>query len=388
MQMAVATRVCSLVGSERLGPRSSCCRCLVLPDGAGLAQAADALPFSKGFLVTGNYAVGGVDVDPKTTANGVVTGTVSMSGVPANAEILAAYLYWEMISTDIAQVNGARFRGSPVTVVKASSTPLNPSTSACWSSGGGGGATYTMTMFRADVLRLLPVQLDASGSPTGHRLVNDADLLAHGFSALHRDASIGGRRKPGAVGCRRDAAGDLSRSLAAPDEDFPVRRHLCSGARRDDEPDDRGFFQSSPAEVARMTQIVGSGAPNSTDRLYFNGSRIASDPFVGTNTPQSDRAWSNPTYDVSSLMPGTDLHTGYGEQVTTRVDHTKSSPYDCLAWAAVVFSARLRTLTAMVCRTRWRMSAGSWTRTAGRCRTSMPWAPARATRTSSSNSAR
>ena len=109
---------------------------LVLSTRPGYAQAADALPFSKGFLVTGNYVVGGVDVDPKTTTNGVVTGTVPMSGVPANADILAAFLYWETISTDIAQVDGARFRGSPVTVVKATSTPLNPSTSACWSSAG------------------------------------------------------------------------------------------------------------------------------------------------------------------------------------------------------------------------------------------------------------
>jgi len=104
-----------------------------------------------------------------------------MSGVPADAEILAAYLYWEMITTDIAQVDGAQFRGSPITVVKASSTSLNPSIAPCWSSGGGSGATYTMTMFRADVLHLLPFQLGANGQPTGRRLVNDADLTNNGL---------------------------------------------------------------------------------------------------------------------------------------------------------------------------------------------------------------
>ena len=104
-----------------------------------------------------------------------------MSGVPAGADVIAAYLYWETISTNVAQVNGARFRGSPVTVVKASSMPLKPSTAACWSSGGGGGASYTMTMYRADVLRLLPVQVGADGQPNGRRLVNDADLLSNGF---------------------------------------------------------------------------------------------------------------------------------------------------------------------------------------------------------------
>ena len=39
-----------------------------------------------------------------------------------------------------------------------------------------------MTMFRADVLRLLPLQLGADGQPNGRRLVNDADLLANGFA--------------------------------------------------------------------------------------------------------------------------------------------------------------------------------------------------------------
>src|SRR3954468_1104072 len=138
-----------------------------------LAQTPDALPFSKGFLVTGNYTVGSVDLNPKAAAGGRVSGTVSMSGVPADGEILAAYLYWEMISTNVAQVDGALFRGSPITVVKASPLALNPANAPCWSSGGGSGATYTMTMFRADVLHLLPIQVNASGKPTGRRLVND-----------------------------------------------------------------------------------------------------------------------------------------------------------------------------------------------------------------------
>ena len=66
--------------------------------------------------------VGSVDLNPKAAAGGRVSGTVSMNGVPADGEILAAYLYWEMISTNIAQVDGALFRGSPMTIVKASPT--------------------------------------------------------------------------------------------------------------------------------------------------------------------------------------------------------------------------------------------------------------------------
>ena len=93
----------------------------------------DALPFAKSYSITGNYVVGGVDLAPQPGTSGLVTGTISMSGVPANADILAAFLYWETISTQISQVDGAKFRGNPVTVVKATSARLDGDAASCWS---------------------------------------------------------------------------------------------------------------------------------------------------------------------------------------------------------------------------------------------------------------
>ena len=62
----------------------------------GQAQQAapntDALPFAKSYLLTGNYIVGGVDLQPDSKATSV-SGTIPMSGVPANADILAAFVY-------------------------------------------------------------------------------------------------------------------------------------------------------------------------------------------------------------------------------------------------------------------------------------------------------
>ena len=104
----------------------------------------------------------------------------------------------------------------------------------------------------------------------------------------------------------------------------------------------RGFYQSSSSKFARMTQIVGSSSPNPTEQTFFNGALIATNAFAGSNSPQSDRAWSSPTWDVSTLMPGKDLNTGFGEEVSTAVTHGKTSPYDCLPWAAVIFSTRLQ----------------------------------------------
>ena len=73
--------------------------------------------YAKSYTVTGDYAVGGVDLLPDSMSSGFLTGTIPMSGVPANADILAAFLYWETISTNPAQVDRravsrpARLRG-------------------------------------------------------------------------------------------------------------------------------------------------------------------------------------------------------------------------------------------------------------------------------------
>ena len=80
---------------------------------------------------------------------------------------------------------------------------------------------------------------------------------------------------------------------------------------------------------------------------------------------------------------------GYGEQVTTTVSHGKTSPYDCLAWAAIIFSTTVQD-------TRRRRAAGqaggperaqrSADRRARSCPTSTRWARARPSRICSSKS--
>src|SRR5262245_58097437 len=70
----------------------------VFAQSGGQAQAPPvSLPYSNGYLVTGNYVAGGVDVASNQASGGFVTGTIHMSGVPANADVLAAFLYWEGI---------------------------------------------------------------------------------------------------------------------------------------------------------------------------------------------------------------------------------------------------------------------------------------------------
>ena len=117
MAQVIGGKVCAAARRRMLAAVIGSLLTLVVTEQHGLAQTGDALPFAKGFLVSGNYVVGSVDLNPKTASGGFVTGTIPMSGVPGDAQILGAYLYWEMITTNPAQVDGAKFRGAPLTVV-------------------------------------------------------------------------------------------------------------------------------------------------------------------------------------------------------------------------------------------------------------------------------
>ena len=299
-------------------------------------QSIDALPFAKSFLVTGNYAVGSVDFNPQTAANGSITATLPMSGVPNGAEVLAAYLYWESISTDVAQVDGVKFRGEPMTVVKRSSAGLTGTTAPCFSSGGGSSGTYTMSVYRSDVYRLLPRKAD------GTILVNDADLIANS-KPLHTvtlpEAGVG-NQVPSNAGASLLV---VYRHLAQPLTSIVVYDGIAvqspgtvTSQRL------RGFLQSASTPSAKLTVIGGSGANNSTDRLFFKDSLLATNGFVASAAPTSDRSWSSQTHVVTSMMPGVDPADGYGEQVTATIDHTNASPYDCLSIGAMIFSTSVQ----------------------------------------------
>jgi hypothetical protein len=180
---------------------------LLLAQAVGRAQvqvpgADDALPYSRGYLITGGYVVGGVNLAPASGGGGFLSGTINMAGantVPPNVDILGAFLYWGSVTTDISQADGAQFRGTPLTNIKKSSVTLSPEASSCWTSGGGAGAMYTMTTFSADVLHLLPIQQDVNGNPAGRRIVNDTDLSKYGFPLHTVTLPESGTRESGSI---------------------------------------------------------------------------------------------------------------------------------------------------------------------------------------------
>src|SRR5262249_28261564 len=83
------------------------------------ARADGGLNFFKNYFVTGDYVAAGVGPQ-HAGANGSATGTTTIDAAqtPAGAEIVAAYLYWQTISSsgtpDPNVLQGAKFKGNDV----------------------------------------------------------------------------------------------------------------------------------------------------------------------------------------------------------------------------------------------------------------------------------
>ncbi len=74
-----------------------------------LSAQTDDLKFFKNFFVTGDYEVRGVGFGNVAAVDGFATGTINIpadnpattavrEGVPLGADILGAYLYWQVVS--------------------------------------------------------------------------------------------------------------------------------------------------------------------------------------------------------------------------------------------------------------------------------------------------
>src|SRR6476646_2576955 len=237
--------------------------------GQATTVAQDPLPYSKGFLVTGNYVVAGVDL-PKASASG----SIVVSGVPANADIIGAYLYWETTSSvDIAPALAAvSFRGNPLygtdtsghpmplVPIKTSATTNLPGTgSNCWGSANGGGRSLTMS--RADITRFLPKQLDKNDVWTGKRLANGSHAIALPQQGTGNVLTQSARASLFVVYRDPNPNRDQNplRKIVVYDGVYANPQGETMAQRI------RGFYKSAATKPATITEIVGSGAGNANE---------------------------------------------------------------------------------------------------------------------------
>lgn len=292
------------------------------------AQTADSLRFFKNFFVTGDYVVGGVGLRGKGGSDGLAPGTITISGVPANADIVAAYLYWQVVATDPdAGAIGVSFNGRPLSVAvnsdppapfgkvlnsSGSDDPLASGTAPCWASGGGtgssGGSKKTYT-YRADVLRMLDID-----SSTGK-------LRGGGTHTVRVPDTGTSNRTPTAIGASlvvvyRDPAQTQLRSIVLYDGGHTMDNSTPTMSQTI-----KGFYQATGGSGrAKITHIVGSGQLNKSEKLLLPDGTTKDSPFYG----ERGENWDNPTFDVA-LTPGV-------SEATTSV----SESADCLTWGAVV----------------------------------------------------
>ena len=296
---------------------------LLSPVVAPASAQTDALSFYKNYFVTGDYAVAGVGLRG-LGVNGLATGTIQISDVPADADVVAAFLYWQVVTTNkLGPDSGSlpvTFRGYPL---KSADGPfgkvLGAGTPPCWSSGGStgssGGAKLTFT-YRADVLRFFDIADNGKFSVNGAHQVQVPDSGSSGSGVpLAMGASL--------VVIYRTSGLPLS-AIVLYDGGYTL-----DNATRTMSQTIRGFYQPGSA-TAKMTHIVGSGQLNKSEQLLFNGDPLATNPFRAA----AGESWDNPTFDALDL----------GEEpesvrwVTTAVGPSE----DCLTWGAVVFKTEVK----------------------------------------------
>jgi hypothetical protein len=311
--------LCAILGASLLGviaPGRSTVSARVIPTGP--------LNFFKNFFVTGDYVTGAVGLQGQGVG-GKATGSIAINGVPAGVDIVAAYLYWQVVTKqsdgpDSGSV-GATFNGYPL------STPTGPfakvlgdGTSPCWSGGGGtgesGGEKRTFT-YRTDVLRFLPIGPDGEVAANGSYQVQVPDA-----------GSGNGNATPIALGATllmvyRDPSKPLT-AVVIYDGSSTINNQNQTLTQSLE-----GHYEPADVPNARITYIGGAGQANKNETVSFNGAPLAVSPFAST----AGAAWDTLSYSVN---PGT------GSSVTTSISIAGVSGADCLTFGAMVFKTAVK----------------------------------------------
>ena len=281
-----------------------------------VAQSPDSLSFFKNYFVTGDYVSSGVGLSGQGDATGYATNTITLSGIPSNGVVVAAFMYWaDVEATPAPSSNNAFFQGYSI-VGKS----IGGQTPPCWSSGGGTGTSNgskTLRVYRADVRPYMVLNGQPSTNGT--------------YQVRVRDSGSNGNTTPLAQGASLvviyQVANAPLRSVVIYDGAYSMNNTTQNMFVTL-----RGFYQSSAAPGSmdgHLTHLVANGQANFTERLYFNGNPVADNPFISAQ----GASWDN--YSVSVPVPDN------VDNVTTQVLPTTSN-LPCLSWGAVIFSTPVK----------------------------------------------
>jgi len=304
---------------------------------SSLAQTATPpLNFFNNYFVTGDYAVGGVGLRGLGDASGFATGTISIpdtnqpnaGSVPAGADIVAAFLYWETVESSQTTFAGQQgfFNGYAI----AGAVLGNPNAPVSWSSGGCTGSSNgskTMRSYRADVRPYL--KLDSNGKVIG--VVKLADSGTNGAGVpFTLGASL-------VVIYRVLSPTVPLNSVVIYDGAFApsnTSQNMSLGMQ--------GFYEAAAGPVAKITHIVGNGQSNKAEQVYLLNDKTnvtVSLPSLYKKLPPFpgfyNGSWDNPTWVVNN----------YGQAVNAE-DSSETTfvvpSGGCVSWGAVIFSSTVQ----------------------------------------------
>jgi hypothetical protein len=327
-----------------LGPLAGVLLCTLFPIHA--ARADGGLGYFKNYFVTGDYLAVGVGMQ-HTGVNGFANGTLTVAPgqIPAGAEVVAAYLYWQTISSsgapDPSVLQGAKFKGNDIS--KTAVLLTKAGTAPCWSSGGatgGSNGSKATWSYRADVLPFfprvrpaspnLPVQVQIEGSHT----VTLPDM--GGSNQL--PSTLGA----GLVIVYRVTGYNRATNYQTPL--MPLRAILLfdggftmNNSSRQMQVVMQGFYEASRTSPnARMTHLVADGQANKTERVQISSTASASDNVtVSINPFNANTGYEATTFENVPLEPG-------AMKATVTVDPGTTGSFDCLSWSSVVMSMEVQ----------------------------------------------
>jgi len=243
---------------------------------------ASSLNPSLNVIIAGDYTAAGVGLRDATQ------GTISLSGVPAEAQVVQALLYWGMLDNGESQsLKNLNFNGTPLVGTRIA---IGPDT--CW----GRGNSFA---YRADVTPLV----SGNGSYNLTGVASGGNVLAEGASLVVFYEKLGAPLKNVILLDGNVVFSQVSSATSA----FS------------------GFLPASPAS-AKTTFVVGDGQPFDETAAFTGsaGTNIFNNPFGGGDGP----LWDTDTFDVSAQIGSSSGSSSAGISIGS----------DCLMWVAQVFS--------------------------------------------------